>query len=95
MSGVIDLAVMIKNRDNLPQYSPMTGKIISLPELKIQLGDRTFLYEDDVSSIFNIYETKELGEHREYVNINKEIVLLPCYNNKGYIKSFIAIGVLV
>lgn len=37
MGGITDLARHIKDRDNPSPYTPIFGKIISLPELNIQL----------------------------------------------------------
>ena len=49
------------------------------------------MFADDVKSIFDIYETRETESGTEYVNLNKEIVLLP-YSNDN---KFIAVGVVV
>ncbi len=93
MDGVTELAMKIKDLESTP-YSPMIGKIISLPDLKIQLGNRAQLDADDISSTFDIYETKEHDGYIEYVNLNKKVVILPCYGDKGRITQFIAIGVI-
>lgn len=93
MDGVTELAMKIKNLENAP-YSPMIGKIISLPELKIQLGNRAQLDADDISPTFDIYEKRYHDGYTEYVNLNKEVVILPCYGDKGRITKFIAIGVI-
>lgn len=90
MNGVSELARHIRRRDNPSPYSPMFGKIISLPTLKIQLGSRVILEADDVVSIFDIYETRRYDGYTEYVNLNKAVVLLP-YSNDN---KFIAIGVV-
>lgn len=42
MDGVTELAKKIKGLESVP-YSPMIGTIISLPELKIQLGNKAQL----------------------------------------------------
>lgn len=92
MDAVREFAAVIKGCTNPAAYSPMFGTIIELPELKIQLGRNVFLYADDVKSTFDIYETRQL-EHGdvEYVNLGKEIVLLP-YSKDN---KFIAVGVVV
>lgn len=91
MNGVTELAKHIKNRDNPSPYTPMFGKIIALPKLKIQLGDKILLDADDVKAIFNLYETREHDRYQEYIHLGREVVLLPyAADNK-----FIAIGVVL
>lgn len=89
MNGVTELASRLKKM-NVSEYSPMLGTIIALPELKIQLGNRVQLDADDITAVFDIYETREYNNRTEYVNLNKKIALLPCSSGK-----FIAIGVIV
>ena len=89
MNNITKLAHQIKKRDNPPQYMLMTGKIISLPELKIHINDRVILYAEDVKAIFDIYEYEIIDGNRKYKNLNKDIVLLPIGS------KFIAIGVLL
>lgn len=91
MDGVTALAQHIKNRDNPTPYTPMFGKIISLPELKIRLGSRILLDAEDVKATFDIYEKIHHDGYTEYVNLNKEVVLLP-YSEDN---KFVAIGVIV
>ena len=90
MSAVEELARHIRDRDNPSPYTPMFGKIISLPELKIQLGNRILLDADDIKAIFDVYETRITDGRTAYVNLNKDVVLLPYANNN----KFIALGVI-
>ena len=91
MSGLIELAKHIRSRDNPSPYTPMFGKIIELPELKIKLGSRIILDKDDVKALFDLYETRQLDYGGvEYVNLNKEVVLLPYANDN----KFVVIGVI-
>ena len=90
MTNITKLAKHIKARDNPSQYTPMFGKIISLPELKIRLGTRVLLTKEDIKATFDIYEKTVLDGHTEYVYLNKTVVLLP-YSDDN---KFIAIGVL-
>lgn len=90
MTNITKLAKHIKSRDNTTPYTPMFGKIISLPELKIRLGTRVLLTKSDIKATFNIYETEIVNERVKYVNLNKTVVLLP-YSGDN---KFIAIGVL-
>lgn len=90
MNNVTKLAKHIKARDNPSPYTPMFGKIISLPELKIRLGTRVLLTKEDIKATFDIYDKVIHDGHTEYVHLNKMVVLLP-YSGDN---KFIAIGVL-
>ena len=90
MSNITKLAKHIRARDNPSQYTPMLGTIISLPELKVRLGERVLLTKEDIKATFDIYATVARDGHAEYVYLNKTVVLLP-YSKEN---KFIAIGVL-
>ena len=90
MDGYTELAQMFKDRDNDSAYTPMIGTITALPQLKIKCGTRIELTADEVRSVFDIYEQRYVNDLLVYINLNKEVVLLPC---SGY-QRFIAIGVL-
>ena len=90
MTNITKLAKHIKSRDNPSPYSPMFGKIISLPELKIRLGTRVILTKDDIKFTFDIYDKIVHDGYTEYVYLNKTVVLLP-YSDDN---KFIAIGVI-
>ena len=90
MNGITALAKHIRDRDNPSPYTPMFGKIISLPELKIRLGTRVLLTKEDIKATFDIYEKVVHDGHTEYVYLNKTVLLLP-YSDDN---KFIAIGVI-
>ena len=90
MDGITKLARHIRDIDNPSPYTPMLGTIISLPDLKIRLGSRIILEKEDIKATFDIYETRERDGYTEYVNLNKEVALLPCSNNS----IFLVIGVV-
>ena len=90
MNAYTELAKLFNERKNNKQYGPVIGKIISLPELKIQINEKIQLNEEKVISIFNIAETKTYEERIEFVNLNKRVVLLPISDYQ----KFIAIGVI-
>lgn len=90
MDGVTELAKHIKERDNPSPYTPMFGRIISLPKLTIQLGNNILLDANDIKSIFDIYETREQDNHTEYIHLGKEVVLLP-YDKDN---KFVVVGVI-
>jgi hypothetical protein len=76
MDGITELAKHIRARDNPSPYTPMFGKIISLPELKIQLGNKIILTAEDVKATFDIYETRIMTVTR---NISISINMLSFY----------------
>ena len=90
MNAYTELAKLFNERNNNKQYGPVIGKIISLPELTIQINEKIQLNEEKVISIFNIAETKTYEERIEFVNLNKRVVLLPISDYQ----KFIAIGVI-
>ena len=90
MTNIAKLAKHIKSRDNPSPYTPMFGKIISMPELKIRLGTRVLLTKSDIKATFDIYETEIIDERVRYVHLTKTVVLLPDSGDN----KFIAIGVL-
>lgn len=90
MDSITELAKKIKDNENPSPYSPMFGKIISLPELKIQVGERLLLGADDIKSTIDLYETTECGGRIEYINLDNDAVLLP-YSDDN---KFIVIGVI-
>lgn len=94
MDGITELAARIKGMET-SQYSPMIGTITSLPELKIRLGDRVQVDADKVTVVFDIYETVRHETYTEYVNLGKQVVLLPCISESGSAARFIAIGVVI
>ena len=46
MNAYTELAKLFNERNNNKQYGPVIGKIISLPELKIQINENIQLNED-------------------------------------------------
>lgn len=89
MSGVTDLARHIKARDNPSSYTPMFGRIISLPKLVIQLGNNILLDDSDIKSVFDIYETQERDNHTAIKLLLFRGICIP-YDNDN---KFVVIGV--
>ena len=82
MNGITELALLFKNRDNRSSYSPVFGKVISLPDTKIAVGDKIILTDEYLTQCFNL---KEQDEFNNYVNIGKTVVMLPYQDNQKYI----------
>lgn len=87
MSGITELAKLLKERENSRGYSPVIGRIIQLPNLKIRVGDKVILTSAHIKSCISLTETDENGK---YINLGKEVVLLPYADNQ----KFIVIGVV-
>ena len=89
MDNITKLAKHMKERGDSAPYSPMLGRIISLPELKIHISDRVILRKEDVDLTFDIYENEVCDGRRVYEHLGKRAVLLPVGGR------FIVIGVLL
>ena len=87
MRGITELAKLLKERENSGGYSPVIGKIIELPNIKIRVGDKVILTSAHIKSCVSLIDTDEDGRH---INLGKEVVLLPYADNQ----KFIVIGVV-
>ena len=87
MSGITELAKLFKERNNEAGYSPMFGKIIELPLTKIRINEKVILNDSHLVCLFNL---KEQNYEGDYINLGKEVVLLPFSNYQ----KFIVIGVV-
>lgn len=87
ISGITELAKLFKERENTSSYSPVIGKVIELPNIKIRVGDKVILTAAYLKSCVDLTETDENGE---YINFGKEVVLLPYADNQ----KFIVVGVV-
>ena len=87
MNGITELAKLFKERENENGYSPMIGRIIELPNLKVRLGDKVILTSAHIKTCVFLNTIDESGK---YINLGKEAVLLPYAGNQ----RFILIGVM-
>ena len=87
MSGITELAKLLKERENDTGYSPMFGNIIELPQVKIRLNEKVILNNSHLVCLLNL---KEQNEDGDYIHLGKEVALLPFANNQ----KFIVIGVV-
>ena len=87
INGITELAKMLKQRENSDGYSPVIGTIIELSNIKIRLGDKVILTSAHIKSCIDLMQTSENGQ---YINIGKEVVLLPYADSQ----KFIVIGVV-
>lgn len=82
MNGIEELAKMLHERDNKREFAPIFGTIVSLPALKVRRDKDIILSSMHVTSIIDLSEKDEDGN---YINLNKEVVLLPYDNDNKYI----------
>jgi hypothetical protein len=88
MNGITELAILLKDRENGAAYSPLFGRIVSLPELRITVGDKIMLTALHIKRICEINQQDEFGR---YINLNREAVLLPYADGQ----RFILLGVVM
>lgn len=82
MNGIEELAKLLRERDNKREFAPIFGTIVSLPALKVRRDKDIILSSMHVTSIIDLSEKDEGGN---YINLNKEVVLLPYDNDNKYI----------
>ena len=87
MNGITELAKLFKERNNEAGYSPMFGRIIELPQTKIRINEKVILNDSHLVCLFSL---KEQNYEGDYINLGKEVVLLPFSNYQ----KFIVIGVV-
>lgn len=87
MNGITELAKLLKERENSNGYSPMIGRIIELPNLKVRLGDKVILTSVHIKTCVSLDTADGTGN---YIHLGKEVVLLPYADNQ----KFILIGVV-
>lgn len=87
MNGITELAKLLRERENTSGYSPVIGRVIELPNIKIRLNDKVILTSSHLKSCIDLTATDENGE---YINFGKEVVLLPYADNQ----KFIVVGVV-
>ena len=87
MNGISELAKLFKDRENSDRYTPMFGTVIDLPDTKIRINEKVILDDTHIRSCVSLKETDANGV---YINLNKEVVLLPYSENQ----KFILIGVV-
>lgn len=87
LNGITELAKLFKERENANDYSPMIGRIIKLPDLKIRLGDKVILTSAHIKTCVSLNAVDESGQ---YIYLGKEVVLLPYADNQ----KFTLIGVV-
>jgi len=88
MDGYEYLARCFKERDNKPESEIKIGTVKSLPQLKIQVGEKVTLDERHIISLVDLYETKITDNAKIYVCLNKEVLLM------RFDKKFIVLGVI-
>ena len=86
-NGISELAGLFKSCENGTAYSPMFGRIVALPDIKISLGDKITLSAWHIKRICEINQQDEFGR---YINIGREVALLPYADGQ----RFLLVGVV-
>ena len=90
MDGARELAVLLKERDNMLQYSPVEGIVVELPGLKIKISEKNIPGKDMLRSIINLYETDLEGNYKW---LGRRVYLLPFFSiDKLAIQKYLVIG---
>lgn len=87
MNAPYEMAMLLKARENAASYSPLSGVVEQLPDIKIRLSEKIVLSEEDIASVLDL---KKQDHNEDYVFIGKSVYLLPMKNTE---KSFLVIGV--
>ena len=82
MNAITELALLLKERENGAAYSPMLGRITALPVLQVSVGDKIKLSDKHIKRICEIHQQ---DEHGRYINLNREVVLLPYADGQKFI----------
>jgi len=82
MNGITELALLLKERENHAEFSPLIGKIIELPNINILVGDNIQIKQERLTMCIQPIHTAE------YTDIGRSVVLLP-YND---FEKFILLG---
>ena len=79
-NGVEEIAKILKERENPPEYRPVFGTVAELPDLKIRYGAKIVLTSKHIKSLIDLSERNSDGN---YIYLNKEVAMLPYneYNN--------------
>ncbi len=89
MDGVIELAKLFKERENISTMGIQIGKVISVNPLKIALGDKIILDTDDLVISQSAYYKYDLinGVLNQVpkLEIGDKIILLPATDEQIYI----------
>jgi len=81
-NGVETLAKMFKDRENATSDFVVFGKIIELPNLKIQFTSKIILTKDHIKSLIDLYKQDIDGR---YVYKGREVAMIPYRGNNRYL----------
>ena len=83
MNGITELAMLLKERENKGDYSPIFGRIIELPNLKIRVGSKIILTDLHIKK--SCVYVKERDRYGRYIHLNREAVLLPYAGGQKFV----------
>lgn len=87
MNAPLEMAKLLKERENSGAYTPMSGIVEQLPDVMIRIAPKIVLDSSYMSSIIDI---KKQDSHGNYIYLNSHVWLLPL---SGMPKKYLLIGV--
>ena len=83
MNAEYEMALLLKQRENIEGYTPVFGVVEQLPDIRIRLSERIVLDADNLASILDL---KRQDADNNYIWLGRRVYLLPMYNlNKAYL----------
>jgi hypothetical protein len=83
--GYIELAKILKERDNPNQNNLIIGQIISpLPQIKIRIYEKVILDKENLLISEHIYSHYKQEIHEKWLGIGDEVSLMPINNHQMY-----------
>ncbi len=87
MNAPYEMAKLLKSRDNTPVYSPVSGIVEQLPDIKIRLSENVVLETEHIASVIDLKRQDEKGS---YIYLKSRVYMLPLTNMH---KEYLVIGV--
>lgn len=85
MNGYIEMAKLLKERNNNKTLVVTTGKVISpLPDLRIRLLDKIILDKKNLVIASHIYSHYQQSDANLWLNSGDEVILIPTENPQAY-----------
>lgn len=89
-NGAVELAKLLKERENEMQYTPLEGVVVELPEIKIKINEKNIPSKNMLRSIVNLLETDHNGN---YIWLGRRVYLLPFFStHTTAVQKYLVIG---
>ncbi len=93
MNVPLELAKLFKECQNPAGYTPMLGTIITLPQIRIAIGEKIILTEQHLKVAEHVDLFRQ-DEHGRYTRLHHEAVLLPYWKERLGTNLYLLIGVI-